>query len=109
MRMLTSGHRLVALVAAAACVAIGATACGDGGNSAGEEVYQANCATCHGADGGGGAGPKLSEGRVVERYPEVADQERVVREGVEGTAMQAWEGTLTDEEISAVVEYERSL
>lgn len=109
MRMLTSRYQRVGLATAAALLAVTAAACGDGGNSVGEEVYQSNCATCHGSDGGGGTGPKLSEGRVVERYPEVADQERVVREGVEGTAMPAWGETLTDEEISAVVEYERGL
>lgn len=30
-------------------------------SAAGEEVYQQNCASCHGADLSGGAGPELSQ------------------------------------------------
>ncbi|MUK89079.1 c-type cytochrome [Ornithinibacillus sp. L9] len=37
---------------------------GDGGETtetaAGQEIYEANCAACHGADLSGGAGPNLS-------------------------------------------------
>ncbi len=34
--------------------------------AAGEEIYQANCAMCHGADLSGGAGPALTD--VGSRY-----------------------------------------
>jgi mono/diheme cytochrome c family protein len=71
----------------------------------GRDIYQADCARCHGGSGGGGAGPKLSGGRVVERFPNVADQEAVVRDG-RGT-MPAWGNKLSDEEIAAVVRYTR--
>lgn len=71
----------------------------------GEEVYATNCASCHGAAGQGGFGPQLADGAVVERYPEVDDHRAVVVSG-QG-AMPAWGDTLTDEEIDAVVRYER--
>jgi mono/diheme cytochrome c family protein len=71
----------------------------------GWDIYVSRCATCHGRDGGGGVGPALADGRVVERYPDIADHLEIVREG--RNAMPAWEGELTPEEIEAVVRYER--
>jgi len=50
-------------------------------------------------------GPALADGRVVERYPDIADHLEIVRDG--RNAMPAWEGELTPEEIEAVVRYER--
>jgi mono/diheme cytochrome c family protein len=71
----------------------------------GEQVYSANCATCHGSDGEGGFGPELADGRVAERYPDPHDHRAVVVNG--RGAMPAWGDTLSDEEIDAVVRYER--
>jgi cytochrome c oxidase subunit 2 len=71
----------------------------------GRDVYQAECARCHGGTGGGGAGPKLSDGRAVERFPNPADQEKVVHDG--RGSMPAWGSKLSDEEIAAVVRYTR--
>jgi mono/diheme cytochrome c family protein len=71
----------------------------------GRDVFQAECARCHGGSGGGGAGPKLSDGRVVERYPDAAEQEHVVREG--RGSMPAFGRKLSDEQITAVVRYTR--
>jgi mono/diheme cytochrome c family protein len=73
----------------------------------GEQVYQDSCARCHGEAGGGGAGPKLSDGRVVEDFPEAAAQAEVIRVG--RGAMPAWEGTLSPEQIDAVVRYTREV
>jgi mono/diheme cytochrome c family protein len=79
---------------------------GDDDESAvsGEEVYAANCARCHGESGQGGSGPAM-EG-VADRLS-AADHVEIVREG--RSAMPAWEGTLTDGEIEAVVDYEREI
>lgn len=58
---------------------------GEGGEStsadAGEEVFQTNCSTCHGADLSGGAGPDLTE--VGGRYSqdEIAE---IVQNGTDG-------------------------
>jgi mono/diheme cytochrome c family protein len=73
----------------------------------GAALFGANCAGCHGGDGSGGIGPRLAGGRVVERYPDPADQIAVVTNGRDG--MPAWGGKLTDEEIAAVVEYTRTV
>ncbi len=42
---------------------------GDEGLAIGEEVY-ASCAGCHGATGGGGSGPQLSDGEVLRTFPD---------------------------------------
>ena len=77
-----------------------------GGDQAasGEEIYQERCAGCHGGDGGGGSGPSL-EG-VADRLS-LEDHLEVVTEG--RGSMPSWGDTLTDEEIQAVVDYQRSV
>ena len=73
----------------------------------GEQVYVDNCAQCHGNAGGGGAGPKLADGRVVRDFPDPASQVEVIRKG--RGSMPAWEAELTTEEIDAVVRYTREV
>jgi cytochrome c oxidase subunit 2 len=74
----------------------------------GEEVYQSQCATCHQADGKGLppafpalAGSPVATGSVEEHL-------RVVLEGREGTAMQAFADTLTPSDIAAAITYTRN-
>jgi mono/diheme cytochrome c family protein len=103
---------IVALVAAGAFVLalfVNEPDSGGGGGGAvspGQAVYEASCASCHGADGGGGIGPQLSDGQVVESYPDVADEVAVVTDGKNG--MPGFEGDLSETEIDEVVEYTRS-
>jgi mono/diheme cytochrome c family protein len=73
----------------------------------GRQVYQDKCARCHGGSGGGGAGPKLSDGRMVDEYPDPAAQEQVIRDG--RGSMPAWDGRITDDEINAVLRYTREV
>lgn len=73
----------------------------------GREVWSDSCARCHGADGSGGSGVKLSEGRAEELHPEVATMVDVVREGK--GAMPSFGGSLDDDEIEAVVRYVREV
>lgn len=73
----------------------------------GGELYANNCRACHGPAGGGGVGTALNEGRVVERYPDVADQIALVRDGVR--AMPAFGEKLSDDELEAVVRYTREV
>ncbi|MEQ8716227.1 MAG: c-type cytochrome [Acidimicrobiales bacterium] len=73
----------------------------------GAEVYSARCAACHGDDGGGGRGSKLADGRMVEVYPDVADQLEVVNAG--RRAMPRFDDKLTPAEIEAVVRYTREV
>jgi cytochrome c551 len=73
----------------------------------GADVYSNRCAGCHGGDGAGGLGPQLSDGKVKARFPDIAEQIAVITDGRGG--MPAFGGKLTDEQIRAVAEYERSL
>ena len=75
--------------------------------AAGRQVYVERCANCHGDDGGGGRGSKLSGGLLVESYPDAAEQVAVVFEGVR--AMPAFGEALSVEEIEAVVRFTREV
>jgi mono/diheme cytochrome c family protein len=72
----------------------------------GDAVFAANCATCHGRDGRGGPAPVLADGRVVDDFPDPADQIAFVTNG--RGRMPAFGGRLSPEEIEAVVEYTRT-
>ena len=74
----------------------------------GEQVYQANCAACHQADGMGMAGvfPAIS-GSKVANGP-IEDHIALVLNGVPGTAMAAFAGMLSDADVAAVVTYQRN-
>ena len=74
----------------------------------GEEVYLANCAACHQADGAGipGAFPAINGSKVASGP--IEDHVRLVMNGVPGTAMAAFGGQLSDADIAAVVTYQRN-
>ena len=74
---------------------------------AGRRAYIDRCANCHGNDGGGGRGTKLSDGLMVERYPDIDDQIEVVAAGVRG--MPAFDEVLDTGQILAVVRYTREV
>lgn len=101
---------LVALGLAAACSSPGAAPeVGPDADAAlvlGREVWTANCARCHGAGGGGGAGPRVA-GRVVERFPDPAAEAELIAKGRQG--MPPFERSLSVEEIDAVVRYTREI
>ena len=111
----TAPRTVVAIVAAALSLLL--TACGgtapDVGEGAdpalieGRSVWIGQCASCHGASGGGGRGTQLNEGRVLDRFPEIADQITLVTEGRGG--MPGYAGRLSDEQIEAVVRYTREI
>ncbi len=113
-------HRLVLAALIAATAALGACAADDvpevpvGPDGypdpelvAGRQVYIDRCANCHGSDGGGDRGTKLSDGRMVARYPDVVDQVEVIADGVR--SMPAFAEALDAAEISAVVRYTREV
>jgi mono/diheme cytochrome c family protein len=85
-----------------------------GGQTAGEtgkNVFGTNCATCHGADGKGKAEfrtPDFTDPKVQASLTD-AQLAAAIRNGKRGTAMPAWAGKLSDQEISAVAVYIRSL
>jgi mono/diheme cytochrome c family protein len=72
----------------------------------GASIYSSRCASCHGADGGGSFGPALGGGVAVQTFPDPKDQEAVVANG--RGSMPSFAGSLTPEQITAVVEYTRT-
>ena len=79
---------------------------GGGASSPGAQLFSTNCASCHGADGTGGLGPRLA-GRVTSDFPNIDDQIAFVKKGK--GAMPAFAGDLTDAQIRLIVEYTRTL
>ncbi len=88
----------------------------------GADIYRsAGCTGCHGATGEGGVGPKLAEGEVLLDFPDEKDHQDWVKGGsqakigqsfnargrIAAGGMPAFGGQLSDEEIKAVVKYER--
>lgn len=78
---------------------------GDPVQDDGARIYAASCSGCHGPQGQGLSGPPLAR-RLVERFPDPADQAVVITNGRNG--MPAFGSRLTPEELQAVVEFTRS-
>ena len=74
----------------------------------GKTVYTSNCAACHQADGKGipGLFPSIA-GSAVATGP-AEDHIKVVLNGRVNTAMQAFRDQLSDEELAAVITYQRN-
>lgn len=68
----------------------------------GEELFTANCAACHGADGTGGLGKNLHASQFIQSRSD-DDLTAFVLAGRKGTAMDGFEGILTPEELSYIV------
>jgi cytochrome c oxidase subunit 2 len=88
-------------------------ACGgdDGGSTSdaggavdGQQIYESNCARCHGPNGEGGVGMPLGNGAVEDSLT-LEGQIEVITEG--RNAMPAWGDQLSADEIEAVATYER--
>ncbi|MGQ3889628.1 cytochrome c oxidase subunit II [Legionella sp. CNM-1927-20] len=77
--------------------------------AAGKAKYEQVCVACHKADGTGmpPVFPPLKGSSVCVGKP-IARHIEIVLNGVPGTAMQAFKDQLTDEEIAAIVTYERN-
>jgi mono/diheme cytochrome c family protein len=82
---------------------------------AGGEIFQTNCATCHGSsghgDGAAGAALNPPPKDLSVLQLQVSDGYLFwrVSEGSPGTAMVAWRGILTDEQIWQLVTFIRTL
>ena len=75
----------------------------------GKEKYEIICAACHRPDGKGMPPlyPALQNSSVAVGYP-ISRHIHLVLHGVTGTAMQAYKNQLTDEDLAAIVTYERN-
>ena len=71
----------------------------------GARVYAERCAVCHGSQGDGGVGPAVRSDAVVVNLPDVAEHRAVVANG--RNTMPAWGHLLSEQEIDAVVRYQR--
>lgn len=104
---------LIAVLVLGACagespeVPLGADGQPDPELALGRDVYSRRCANCHGASGGGGTGPQLNEGQVIEDYPDPADQRELIANGRNG--MPSFSGSLSSAELDAVVRYTRDV
>ncbi len=80
-------------------------------DQSGAKIFVGNCASCHGADGKGIAAmktPDFTDPSVQAALPD-ASVTKTIREGKPGTAMPAWEGKLSEAEITAVAGFVKSL
>ncbi len=79
--------------------------------AAGQQLWSENCATCHGTTGEGITAPALNS---QEFLASVTDQQiaGIIEGGVPGSEMPAWladyGGSLTQQQIEAIVAYVRS-
>ena len=81
-------------------------AAGDPANGA--TIFEINCLACHGEGAAGGAvGPTLISAEMAAKDDDHYRQTLI--NGVEGTAMAAWAGRLSPQEIEDVIAYLRSL
>jgi cytochrome c oxidase cbb3-type subunit 3 len=80
----------------------------DGWVKFGESVYRANCASCHGLDGGGIVGPNLADDHY-KYVREITDILNVVQNGAAAGAMPAWKSRLQLNEQILVSSYVASL
>jgi mono/diheme cytochrome c family protein len=69
----------------------------------GAQIFEQHCAACHGADGRGKVGPSLHG--VAEKYVAFESQTLVVAQG--RGAMPSFRSTLSNDQIDAVVTFER--
>jgi len=83
--------------------------------TAGADVFKTNCETCHGpqghGDGPAGAALDPAPKNLAELQAQAGDDYLFwrINTGKEGTAMVAWKGVLTDEQIWQVVAFIRTL
>lgn len=73
---------------------------------AGKKLFQENCSTCHGLDGGGGRGPNLHTPKL-KYAPDEKSLRAVIGNGISTDMPAAW--FLTDDEIANVASYVLSL
>ena len=74
----------------------------------GRELFSRNCAICHGAFAQGGAGPDLTNPAWQSGITD-AELDRVIRQGIGGTAMPSFAAKLNEQDSREVIRYVRSL
>jgi putative heme-binding domain-containing protein len=78
----------------------------------GEQIYNQNCTSCHGVNGGAGEiGPEIVHNLSVPLRGELNDNQilEVIRNGAPGTVMPAWKGKLAEDDILKIGAFLHSL
>ena len=73
--------------------------------AAGQKLYLANCAQCHGKALEGGAGPNLADTTWLHGQPTKANLVRVIGKGVADKGMPAWDQQLSAAQIGQLAEF----
>ncbi len=76
---------------------------------AGQAVFVAKCAACHGPDGGGVIGPNLTDDSWINGKGTRVEIVRLISEGVVAKGMPAWGELMPREELVAVASYVYSI
>jgi YVTN family beta-propeller protein len=74
------------------------------GGTVGKDLYEKNCASCHGVSGEGDMGPKLA----TSEWSDASKVAQIVKAG-KGSGMPAYKDKLKDEEIQSISQYVASL
>ncbi|NDD93060.1 nitrogen fixation protein FixP, partial [bacterium] len=77
--------------------------------STGKQVFQAQCASCHAADGGGLIGPNLTDRYWIHGKGGYPDLFKVISAGVLDKGMPAWGGILKHDDLLGAVVYVKTL
>ena len=75
----------------------------EGDAAAGADLYAANCAACHGADGSGGTGPALTE-----EVPAHESDEELLHHIIEGPGDMPSFDWMTDQQLADLLAYLRA-
>lgn len=71
---------------------------------AGQALFRSNCATCHGADGGGGTGPNLTDDSYLN-VKDVVDLHRIIADGLVGKGMPEWRSRFSEPQLVVLAAY----
>lgn len=74
----------------------------------GRVLFRANCAVCHGADGGGSTGPNLTDDRAIH-VKKIEDLYTVIHDGVPAKGMPTWSKTFGKPQMVVLAAYVASL
>lgn len=76
----------------------------EAGIAAGQKIFTTNCVACHGAQGGGGIGPNLTDSYSIHGA-NIKDVFHTIKYGVIDKGMQSWQNQLSPSEIAEVSSY----
>ncbi len=117
-RKIIAHHKmLIVLTVAVGCGLMAQTALGAGGDPAkGKVIYQQRCVACHGPQGKGDGPtgkvlvpPAADFTSAASRKKTDAELLKIIENGKPPTAMIAWKGQLSDEDIRHVLAYVKTL